>query len=121
MVDPVAARGFGTQAAQYERGRPGWPVDAVTALLERFGAGTVLDLAAGTGKLTRVLAERVDTVIAVEPVEGMREVLREQLPHVRAMTGTAEAIPVPDHSVDAVFVAEAFHWFDCATSTSART
>lgn len=112
MVDPVAARGFGTRAAQYERGRPGWPVDAVTALLERFGAGTVLDLAAGTGKLTRVLAERVDTVIAVEPVEGMREVLREQLPHVRAMSGTAEAIPVPDHSVDAVFVAEAFHWFD---------
>jgi SAM-dependent methyltransferase len=112
MVDPVAARGFGARAAQYELGRPGWPGDAVTALLDRFGAGTVLDLAAGTGKLTRVLAERVDTVIAVEPVEGMRDVLREQLPHVRAMHGTAEEIPVPDGSVDAVFVAEAFHWFD---------
>jgi len=112
MVDPVAARAFGAQAAEYERGRPGWPGDAVTALLERFGAGNVLDLAAGTGKLTRVLAERADTVIAVEPVDGMRDVLRERLPHVRAMSGTAEAIPLPDGSVDAVFVAEAFHWFD---------
>jgi SAM-dependent methyltransferase len=118
MVDPVAARGFGARAAQYELGRPGWPGDAVSALLERFGAGTVLDLAAGTGKLTRVLAERGDTVIAVEPVEGMRAVLREQLPHVRAMNGTAEEIPVPDHSVDAAFVAEAFHWFDPAAAAA---
>jgi SAM-dependent methyltransferase len=112
MVDPVAARAFGARAADYERGRPGWPGDAVAALLERFGAGTVVDLAAGTGKLTRVLAERADTVIAIEPVDGMRDMLREQLPHVRVMNGTAEAIPLPDASVDAVFVAEAFHWFD---------
>jgi SAM-dependent methyltransferase len=111
-VNPIAARAFGALADDYERGRPGWPVDAVAALLERFGAGAVLDLAAGTGKLTRILAEQADTVIAVEPVEGMRRVLREQLPHIRAISGTAEAIPLPDACVDAVFVAEAYHWFD---------
>jgi ubiquinone/menaquinone biosynthesis C-methylase UbiE len=111
-VNPIAARAFGTQAAAYERGRPSWPVDAIAALLERFGAGTVLDLAAGTGKLTRILAEQADTVVAVEPVDGMREVLRQQLPHVRTLSGTAESIPLPDGCVDAVFVAEAFHWFD---------
>jgi SAM-dependent methyltransferase len=111
-MNPIAARAFGAQAEDYERGRPGWPVDAVAALLERFGAGTVLDLAAGTGKLTRILAEQADTVIAVEPVDEMRRVLREQLPHVRAMSGTAEAIPLPNGCADAVFVAEAYHWFD---------
>jgi ubiquinone/menaquinone biosynthesis C-methylase UbiE len=111
-VNPIAARAFGAQAEEYERSRPGWPADAIAALLERLGAGTVIDLAAGTGKLTRVLAERVDTVIAIEPVEGMRRVLREQLPHVRALAGTAEAIPLPDGCADSIFVAEAFHWFD---------
>lgn len=111
-VNPLAARAFGAQAEDYERGRPGWPADAVAGLLERFGAGTVLDLAAGTGKLTRILAEQAARVIAVEPVEEMRRVLRERLPHVRAIEGTAEAIPLPDGCVDAVFVAEAFHWFD---------
>jgi SAM-dependent methyltransferase len=111
-VDPIAVRAFGSQAEAYERGRPSWPVDAIAGLLERFGSGTVIDLAAGTGKLTRVLAERADTVIAIEPVDGMRAVLHERLPHVRTMSGTAEAIPLPDGCADAVFVAEAFHWFD---------
>src|SRR4051812_47236701 len=111
-VDPVAARAFGEQADAYERGRPGWPADAIAGLLERFGAGTLLDPPAGPRKPTRVLAERADTVIAIEPVDGMREVLRAQLPHVRTMKGTAEAIPLPDGCANAVFVAEAFHWFD---------
>jgi SAM-dependent methyltransferase len=111
-VHPIAARAFDARADDYERARPGWPPDAVAAVLERFGAGKIVDLAAGTGKLTRVIAEQADTVIAVEPVEGMRRVLREQLPHVRAMSGTAEAIPLPDNSIDTVFVGEAFHWFD---------
>ncbi|HWM09504.1 MAG TPA: methyltransferase domain-containing protein [Solirubrobacteraceae bacterium] len=110
---PVAAQAFGAMAQEYQRGRPGWPAGAVAALVERFGARDVLDLAAGTGKLTEVLAPVAD-VVAVEPVEGMRRVLEARLPSVRVLAGTAEAIPLPDASVDAVFVAEAFHWFDLA-------
>ncbi len=111
-VDPMATRAWGVEADDYEHGRPGWPADAVAALLDRFGATRVLDLAAGTGKLTRVLAEHADDVVAVEPLDGMRRQLEKQLPQVRVLTGTAEAIPLADAAVDAVFVAEAFHWFD---------
>jgi ubiquinone/menaquinone biosynthesis C-methylase UbiE len=110
-VNPIAVRAFGAQAEAYERGRPGWPADAVARLIERFGARAVVDLAAGTGKLTRILAEHAD-VTAIEPVDGMRRVLAQTVPTARVMAGTAEAIPLPDGSVDAVFVAEAFHWFD---------
>jgi SAM-dependent methyltransferase len=117
-VDRLAARAFGTMAKEYERGRPGWPVDAIGALIERWGARTVLDLAAGTGKLTAVLADRADHVVAVEPVEGLRGVLEARLPGVRALAGTAEAIPLPDASVDAAFVAEAFHWFDLPSAVA---
>ena len=111
-VHPMAAHAFHVRADDYERARPGWPPDAVAAVLERFGAGTVIDLAAGTGKLTRVIAEQAGTLVAIEPVAGMRRVLREQLPHVRTMEGTAETIALPDDSTDTVFVGEAFHWFD---------
>ena len=72
----------------------------------------MLDLGAGTGKLTRLLAARYATVTAVEPLDGMRAVLAAQVPAARALAGTAEAIPLPGASVDAVFVAEAIHWFD---------
>jgi SAM-dependent methyltransferase len=105
-----AWRSFGSAAADYELGRPGWPVEAVDAPRVPSDA-TVLDLAAGTGKLTRVLVERFAHVIAVEPLEGMREVLEELVPGARVLAGEAEAIPLDDASVDAVFVAEAFHWF----------
>jgi ubiquinone/menaquinone biosynthesis C-methylase UbiE len=109
-VHPLAERAFGTMAEAYERGRPGWPDGAITPWLDR--GATVLDLAAGTGKLTERLVERAGRVIAVEPVDGMRRVLAERLPAADVRAGTAEAIPVEDAAVDAAFVAEAFHWFD---------
>jgi SAM-dependent methyltransferase len=105
-----AWRSFGSAAADYELGRPGWPVEAVDAPGIAHDA-TVLDLAAGTGKLTRVLVERFAHVIAVEPLDGMRAVLEELVPGADALAGEAESIPLGDASVDAVFVAEAFHWF----------
>jgi ubiquinone/menaquinone biosynthesis C-methylase UbiE len=72
----------------------------------------VLDLAAGTGKLTRQLVPTGADLIAVEPVEGMRRKLAETVPDVRALDGTAERIPLGAAAVDAVFCAQAFHWFD---------
>ena len=71
----------------------------------------MLDLAAGTGKLTRLLVTRFARVIAVEPLDGMRAYLEELVPEADALAGEAEAIPLPDASVDAIFVGEAFHWF----------
>lgn len=117
-VDRLAARAFDAMAEEYDRGRPGWPVEAVAELLEQFRARRVLDLAAGTGKLTAVLAGLAEDVVAVEPVDGMRRVLESRLPGVRVVPGTAEAIPLPDASVDAAFVAEAFHWFDLERATA---
>ncbi len=104
------ARSFGNAAADYERGRPGWPQDAVD-FFELPRTATVLDLAAGTGKLTRVLVSRFARVIAVEPSDDMRAVLEEVVPDAVALPGSAEAIPLADSSVDAAFVADAFHWF----------
>ena len=72
----------------------------------------VLDLAAGTGKMTRLLAPSGVDLVAVEPVAGMRAAFEEAVPGVEILDGTAEAIPLPDASVDAVVVAQAFHWFD---------
>src|SRR4051794_16495074 len=109
------ARSFDSLAEAYERARPGWPAAAIDALVDRLGLGAgsaVLDLAAGTGKLTRLLVPRFATVIAVEPLDGMRAVLERVVPGARALAGTAEAIPLGDASVDAVVASEAFHWFD---------
>jgi SAM-dependent methyltransferase len=72
----------------------------------------VLDLAAGTGKLTRFIVPTGAFVVAVEPVEAMRAALSKSLPDVQALAGTAETIPLPDASIDAVAVGQAFHWFD---------
>ncbi|OFJ54400.1 class I SAM-dependent methyltransferase [Mycolicibacterium grossiae] len=102
---------FGAAAAAYERGRPSYPPEAIDWLLPD-GARHVLDLGAGTGKLTVRLVERGLDVTAVDPDQGMLEVLSASLPDTPALLGTAEEIPLPDDSVDAVLVAQAWHWFD---------
>jgi SAM-dependent methyltransferase len=107
----VHGRSFGPVAGRYERGRPSYPAAAVDWLLPA-GARRVLDLGAGTGKLTRALLNRGAEVTAVDPSEGMLAELRRVLPDVPALVGSAEAIPLPDHSVDAVVVGQAWHWVD---------
>ena len=99
-------RSFGNAVEDYVRGRPGWPIEAVDAPGIAPDAH-VLDLAAGTGKLTELLARRFARVTAVEPDDEMRAANRWG----DVLAGTAEAIPLPDEAVGAVFVAEAFHWF----------
>lgn len=95
----------------YERGRPGWPAE-VLGVVNLPRTSTVLDLGAGTGKLTRLLVPAFDRVIAVEPAEPMRRLLACLCPEAEPRAGTAQEIPLPGSSVDAVFVAQAFHKFD---------
>jgi SAM-dependent methyltransferase len=102
---------FGSAAAAYERGRPSYPPEAIDWLLPA-GASKVLDLGAGTGKLTTRLVERGLDVVAVDPIPDMLEVLSASLPNTLALEGTAEEIPLEDNSVDAVLVAQAWHWVD---------
>jgi len=114
-MHPTAAAGFGSSADAYERGRPSYPDDAIAYLAAERGLGPaarILDLAAGTGKLTRLLVEGGAEVVAVEPVAAMRAALERALPEVSVLEGTAESIPLAAGSVDAVTVAQAFHWFD---------
>jgi ubiquinone/menaquinone biosynthesis C-methylase UbiE len=105
------ASSFGTVADTYDRARPRTPDQAVDWLVPA-GAADALDLAAGTGLLTRRLAARVPQVVAVEPDDRMRAVLAERSPDIEALAGTAEAIPLPDAAVDLVTVSSAWHWFD---------
>jgi SAM-dependent methyltransferase len=105
------AHSFGPAAGTYERGRPPYPATAVRWLVPP-GARTVLDVGAGTGKLTRSLVRDGVEVTAVDPSGGMLAELRRVLPQVPTLTGTAEHIPLPDNSVDAVLVAQAWHWVD---------
>jgi SAM-dependent methyltransferase len=107
----VHANSFGAVADVYERGRPSYPPEAIDWLVPAH-ATRVADLGAGTGKLTRQLRERGLDVIAVEPSAGMREQLRRAVPGVPVLGGTGEQIPLGDHSVDAVLVAQAWHWVD---------
>jgi SAM-dependent methyltransferase len=109
-----AAQAFDRAADVYERVRPEYPAEAVdwlVATLELGPGKTVVDLAAGTGKLTKALARARARVVAVEPAPGMLARLREVAPGVEALEGTADAIPLPDGAADAVTVAQAFHWF----------
>jgi SAM-dependent methyltransferase len=114
-VHRIAEAGFGAAPEAYERGRPSYPQPAVDLLCAELGIAPgrdVLDLAAGTGKLTRQLVPTGARLVAVEPVEGMRGVLEQVMPDLRLIDGTAEDIPLPDNSIDAVVVGQAFHWFD---------
>jgi len=114
-VHDVAAAGFGSEAGAYERARPSYPAAAVawlTAALALGAGTTVADVAAGTGKLTRLLGASGATVIAVEPVDGMREQLATAVPGVHALGAIAEALPFRSGTLDAITVAQAIHWFD---------
>jgi len=105
------ATSFGAVAATYERARPSYPDDAVSWLVGPR-AVRVADVGAGTGKLTARLAAGGHDVVAVEPSEQMRERLQLAVPGVPALAGRAEALPLEDASVDAVTVAQAWHWVD---------
>jgi SAM-dependent methyltransferase len=109
------ARSFETVAAEYERHRPDYPEEALRWAADELGlaAGArVLDVGAGTGKLTRGLVALGFDVVAVEPGAPMLEQLRRAVPEAEALEAPAEAIPLPAASVDAAFAGQAFHWFD---------
>lgn len=108
------SRSFALVADVYERARPGYPAEAVAWIAQQLDlrAGrTVLDLGAGTGKLSRSLLKTGARVIAVEPGDAMRAELARAVPEAEAVRGSAERIPLPDGSVDAITVGQAFHWF----------
>lgn len=117
LVDPADAWGGDEKASSYERGRPSYPLAAIEHLVRVLDIGpgrTVVDLGAGTGKFTRLLVATGARVIAVEPQAAMRAELAA-LPDAASfevLDGSAESIPLPDASVDAVCAATAFHWFD---------
>ncbi len=114
MVHDVAAAGF-NDPADYEAARPSYPPDAVAWFVEhlRIAPGRrVADVAAGTGKLTRLLVPTGAELLAVEPVSGMRATFHRLLPNVAVVAGTAEALPLAARSFDAMTVAQAWHWFD---------
>lgn len=112
MIDERAARGFAA-AEHYDAYRPSYPAAAVQHIREAGrpdGFSTVVDLGAGTGLMTRLLAP-VGRLIAIEPLPEMRETLQARVPEAQVVEGAAEAIPLPPETADAVVVAQAFHWF----------
>lgn len=107
-MDAARARSFGSVAQAYDRARASYPEEAVAWALP-VGAGRVLDLGAGTGRLSSVLLRLGLDVVAVEPDDAMRALVPSG---AQPLAGTAEAVPLPDGSVDAVLVGQAWHWFD---------
>ncbi len=120
MVHNVAATGF-NDPTDYEAARPSYPPDAVAWFVRHLRIGAecrVADVAAGTGKFTRLLEPTGAALVAVEPVPGMRATFRRVLPALPLVAGTAEAMPFAAASFDAVTVAQAWHWFDHARATA---
>jgi SAM-dependent methyltransferase len=114
-IHKAAAEGFESASDAYDRGRPSYPAGAVAHLIDKLGITSdsrVLDLGAGTGKFTQLIFPTAANIVAVEPVSAMRKKLASLLPTLKILSGTAENIPLPDESLDAVVVAQAFHWFD---------
>jgi SAM-dependent methyltransferase len=114
-IHDVAASGFSAEAEAYERSRPSYPPDAVAWITEhlRVGPGTrVADVAAGTGKLTRLLEPTGAEVLAVEPVPEMLGILHRSSPAIPTVAATAERLALADGCLDAITVAQAFHWFE---------
>jgi SAM-dependent methyltransferase len=114
-IHPTAARGFSAAVREYERARPSYPEEAVDRLVQELEVtrdGLVLDLGAGTGKLTRLLAPTGARLVAIDPVEAMRQACAEMVPDAMVLGGVAEALPFHDGSFDGVVAGQAFHWFD---------
>ncbi len=112
---------FGAAADHYEAARPDYPFEAVAWMLEKLphGSRRIADVGAGTGKLTRVLVEAPDAeVVAIDPDAAMLAKLRETVPGVPTFVGTAEALPLPDASVDAIVLGQAWHWVDAAAASA---
>jgi SAM-dependent methyltransferase len=114
-VHPSAGAGFARAVADYERGRPDLPDDAVAFLVDELaltGGRTLLELGAGTGKLTRLLVPSGARIVAIEPLAAMREALARNVPGAEIVDAVAEELPLGDGSVDAAVAGHAFHWFD---------
>jgi len=114
MTDEMATS-FGAEAENYEAGRPEYRFDAVVWMLEPMSEGSrrIADVGAGTGKLTRVLAHAPDAeVVAIDPDPAMLAILRATVPGVPTFRGSAESLPLPDASLDAVVLGQAWHWVD---------
>ena len=120
-MSDVRATSFGSEADTYEASRPDYPFEAVAWMLEKLphGARRIADVGAGTGKLTRVIADAPDAqVVAVDPDAAMLAKLRDTVPGVPTYVGTAESLPLPDASLDAVVLGQAWHWVDPETASA---
>lgn len=120
-MSDARATSFGAEADTYEASRPDYPFEAVAWMLENLtpGARRIADVGAGTGKLTRVLVKAPEAeVVAIDPDPAMLAKLRDTVPGVPTFVGTAEALPLPDASLDAVVLGQAWHWVDPVTGSA---
>ncbi|HUQ11736.1 MAG TPA: methyltransferase domain-containing protein [Steroidobacteraceae bacterium] len=120
-LHPTAAQGYGQGANIYARGRPDFPPQALEWLRQDLGIGPgsiTLELGAGTGKFTRLLAKTGTDVIAVEPVAAMLAQLSAEMPGIRALRASAQSLPLADASVDCAICAQSFHWFATAAAVA---